>query len=150
MSLKECLVLEGERGLAQGERFYLEHGEKKTIGRSRICDICLPRLKKYKTLPKSEEKSPEVLGISRKHLQITFYNSQCVELKDMSTNGTYMDGKKIRKEIIADIKKQAHQVRLAKRETFKLYWGSRDLSADSKDKEPKKPLDQSSGKNVTS
>lgn len=141
MGIRECLVLEGEKGLAQGERFYLNHGEKITIGRSRICDVCLVKLKRYKALPKQKEKSLEVLSISRKHLQITFYNAQCVELKDMSTNGTYMDGKKIKKEIIADIKKQSYQVRLAKWETFKLYWGSRDLSTGSKDKNPKKPPD---------
>ena len=149
MSPAECLVLEGKKGVTEGERFCIDYGQTTTVGRSRVCGICLARLKKYKALSQEKKKNPEILSISRKHLQLSFFNAQCIELKDMSSNGTFLNGKRIKKEIISDIKKRPYDVRLGKRETLTLYWGLASPTAASQEKavnKPAGPVSQSESK----
>lgn len=144
MATVECLVLEGKKGIAEGERFYLNYGQTMTIGRSRACEFCLAKLEKYKTLSAEEEKGIDILSISRKHLQITLYHAQSIELKDLSTNGTFINGKRIdKKYIIPDIKKKSYEIKLGKRETFNLRWGTRDSSGSNQTISSNQPPSQS-------
>lgn len=138
----EQLTLKGIKGIAEGEIFQINYGQLATIGRSRLADISLRRCPKYKTLKPEDLKSEAILSISRKHLRIGFYNWQTVELKDLSTNGTYVkpvqaeggkleikddakppDGgekkfERINRKAIADIKQQPYEIRLGTTETF--------------------------------
>lgn len=141
----EQLIFKGIKGIAEGETFYINYGQLVTIGRSRLADVSLRRCPKYQELKSEDLKSEAILSISRKHLRIGFYNWQTVELKDLSTNGTYItslpadtaekgkleikDGAKpsdggekkyerVTRKVITDIKQQPYEIRLGTNETF--------------------------------
>jgi pSer/pThr/pTyr-binding forkhead associated (FHA) protein len=117
----ERLILKGTKGLAEGETFYINYGEAITIGRAHDCDISYHKFKKYPTEVKPSEKG--TLAVSRKHLRISFYNTHSVELKDLSSNGTYLNGKPINKRIfiihVAD-SGTSYEIKLGPIETFML------------------------------
>ncbi len=125
METIECLTLKGIKGIADGEVFYVNYGQIVTVGRSRECDISFRRFKKFKDLPKEKEDNEGLVSVSRKHLRIAFYNSQCVELKDLSSNGSFLNNEQIKKKIIDDIKEKTYEIRLGSRETFQLTWGKK-------------------------
>ncbi|MCK4908372.1 MAG: FHA domain-containing protein [Planctomycetes bacterium] len=128
METIECLTLKGIKGIADGEVFYVNYGQIVTVGRSRECDISFRRFKKFKDLPKEKEDNEGLVSVSRKHLRIAFYNSQCVELKDLSSNGSFLNNEQIKKKIIDDIKEKTYEIRLGSRETFQLTWGKKDIT----------------------
>lgn len=116
----ERLSLKGLSGFALGELFYIEYGRTATIGRGRACSISYRNFKKY---PRKDEKNKGLLSISRKHLRITFYNAHSIELKDLSANGTYINGKPIIKRLfITDMptSKTPYVLKLGPNETFLL------------------------------
>ena len=120
MANPDQLILKGTKGSAEGETFYINYGQTVTIGRSRTADISFRHLPKYQNLTAEELKSDAILSISRKHLRIAFNNWHGVELKDLSTNGTFLVGKRINKKVIKDIKERSYEIRLGTTETFLL------------------------------
>jgi pSer/pThr/pTyr-binding forkhead associated (FHA) protein len=116
----ERLVLKGINGLALGETFYVDYGRVVTIGRGRACDISYRNFKKYQ---RNKDKDKDSLSVSRKHLRITFYNNHSVELRDLSSNGTYINGKPIMKKVfITDITTNStpYEIKLGPNEAFLL------------------------------
>ena len=116
----ERLVLKGIKGIALGEMFHINYGEMATLGRGQECTISYRKFKKY---PKNADKNKDLLSVSRKHLRITFYNSHSIELKDLSANGTYINGKPIIKRIFItdiDTSKTPYEIKLGPNETFLL------------------------------
>lgn len=124
----ERLVLKGTKGIAQGELHYINYGQIVTVGRSHTCDIAYTNFKNYQKYLSSppdgeagKKKKPDpAKNVSRRHLRIAFYNNHSVQLKDLSTNGTYLNGKLIRKVIIPDITEKSYEIRLGPTETFVL------------------------------
>jgi len=124
----ECLILRGVEGLVEGEVFPLSYGQTVIVGRSRNCDISLKKSRKYQTLTEDQKKNDtDFLSVSRRHTKISFYNSQSIEIEDMSANGTYVNGEKVSKKVIGDIKDKSYELRLGTREKFKLEWGQVEL-----------------------
>lgn len=124
----ECLILRGIEGLVEGEVFPLSYGQTVILGRSRNCDISLKKSRKYQTLTEDQKKNDtDFLSVSRRHTKIAFFNSQSIEIEDMSANGTYVNGEKVSKKVIGDIKDKAYEVRLGTREKFRLEWGQVEL-----------------------
>lgn len=119
----EGLVLVGVAGIAEGELFPLEYGKSVTIGRSRSCSISLRNCKRWDELEQAggipEETSKTV---SRKHLKITFHNAASIELEDLSSNGTYLDGARIDRIVVTDVKDTSHEVKLGGGDVFRLEW----------------------------
>jgi pSer/pThr/pTyr-binding forkhead associated (FHA) protein len=116
----ERLILKGIKGLALSETFYIDYGQMATIGRGRECSISYRTFKKY---PRNDENNKDLLSVSRKHLRITFYNSNSIELKDLSANGTCINGKPVIKRLfITDIAttKTPYEIKLGPNETFLL------------------------------
>ena len=116
----ERLILKGINGIALGEVFHINYGEMATLGRGQECTISYRKFKKY---PKNADKNKDLLSVSRKHLRITFYNSHSIELKDLSANGTYINGKPIIKRIFItdiDTTKTPYEIKLGPNETFLL------------------------------
>ncbi|MDI6733255.1 MAG: FHA domain-containing protein [Planctomycetota bacterium] len=116
----ERLILKGINGIALGETFYINYGEAITIGRGKECEISYRHFKKYPP-PPWRDKHKDLLAVSRKHLRISFYNSHSIELKDLSVNGTFINGKPIIKKLfITDIAetKTHYEIRLGPSETF--------------------------------
>ena len=117
------LYLTGVKGFTQGEEYPIEYGRTVTVGRSRDCDISLRNCKRWKELPKEERaKHREFLAISRTHCRIAYQDDKWIEIQDTSANGTFIDGKKIARLVISDIKQKSHDVRLGPVETMKLVW----------------------------
>lgn len=114
----ETLVLKGTNGIAEGEIFYIRYGEIVIIGRGHECDISYRKFDKY---PQRESENKGLLAVSRKHLRIAFYNTHSVELKDLSSNGTYLNGKQIKKRaFITHIatNETPYEIKLGHTETF--------------------------------
>ncbi|MDQ7779717.1 MAG: FHA domain-containing protein [Planctomycetota bacterium] len=126
----ETLILRGVNDLVEGEVFPLEYGQTVVVGRSSKADISLKKCKKYKDLSHEERKKNEsFLKVSRQHVKISFYNSQSVEVEDKSANGTFVDGQRIEKLVIADIKDRPRELRLGPDIKFKLEWGIAEIQA---------------------
>jgi pSer/pThr/pTyr-binding forkhead associated (FHA) protein len=117
------LVLVGLAGVVEGEMFPLEYGKSVVVGRSRHCDISLRNCRRWNELEKAG-KLPEETSktVSRKHIKISFYNTNSIELEDLSSNGTFVDGKRIDRLIISDIKDTPHEIQLGGGELFRLEW----------------------------
>lgn len=116
----ERLILKGINGIALGELFYINYGTMVSIGRGEGCTISYRKFKKY---PRNDDKNKDLLSVSRKHLRITFYNSHSIELKDLSANGTYINGKPIIKRIFItdiDTSQTPYEIKLGPNETFLL------------------------------
>ena len=119
----QCPVLIGVSGIVQGEMFPLEYGKSVVIGRSRSCDISLRNCKRWLEAEQAGELSEEsAKTVSRKHLKISFYNAQSIELEDLSSNGTFVDGKRIDRFVVTDVKETAHEIQLGAGEKFRLEW----------------------------
>lgn len=116
-------VLIGVAGLIEGEEYPLQYGQAVVIGRSRSCEISLRKCQKYKELDAEERQGEkEFKTVSRKHVRITFYNANSIEIEDLSSNGTFVDGQRVDRVLISDIKERDHEVQLGTQERFKLCW----------------------------
>ena len=116
-------VLVGTKGVAEGEVFPLEYGKSLVIGRSRSCDVSLRNCKRW--LDVEETGSPPEEGsktVSRRHLKVSFYDPNSIELEDLSSNGTFVDGKRIDRLVITDVKETPHEITLGGGEAFRLEW----------------------------
>lgn len=116
-------VLTGIAGVVEEEVFHLEYGKSVTIGRSRACDISLRNCKRWLELEETGEVPEEsAKTVSRKHLKITFHNADSIELEDLSSNGTYVDGIRIDRLVITDIREAPHEVQMGGGDKFRLEW----------------------------
>ncbi|MBI3269549.1 MAG: FHA domain-containing protein [Planctomycetes bacterium] len=129
--MEDLVLIRGVEGMVDGEVFPLRVGQSVSIGRSRGCEICLKRCKKYADMPEDvRRQDEEFLSVSRKHVRITFAATDNLEVEDLSTNGTYIDGERLTgKSLISDIRDKSHDLRLGMRERFKLEWGNREAIA---------------------
>ncbi|MHC4777500.1 MAG: FHA domain-containing protein [Planctomycetota bacterium] len=123
------VLLVGTEGLVEGEIFRINQGETIVVGRSRSCDISLRKCFKYLALdPEERKKDRHFQTVSRKHLRLIFKDKDQIELENMGANGTFIDGTKVDKVIITDVRFQTHEVLLGTREKFRLEWrGEEDL-----------------------
>jgi len=116
-------VLLGISGIVEGEQFPLEQGKSLVIGRSRSCDISLRNCPRW---VEAEEKgrTPEETAktVSRKHLKITYISPDNIELEDLSSNGTFVDERRIDRFVVSDTKATAHEIRLGGGEILRLEW----------------------------
>lgn len=118
-----ALVLVGSEGLVEGEVFQINPGESVVLGRSRSCDISLRKCFKYLALDPDDRKDDRHFQtVSRRHLRLTFKDADHVEVENMGANGTFIDGTKVDKVIITDIRHQKHELLLGTREKFRLEW----------------------------
>ena len=116
-------ILVGTKGVVEGETFELEYGCPIVIGRSRECDFSLWSCKRWAEM--EESKAPleeESKTVSRKHLKITFRDANNIEIEDLSSNGTFVDGERIDRLVITDVKKKSHEIMLGAGEAFRLEW----------------------------
>ena len=114
-------TLIGTSGHFIGEIFPLQYGKTITIGRSRTADFSLRRTTKYRSqTPIDRETDAMAKTVSAKHFQITMFNLRSIEIKNLSPNGTHLDGKLIDKAILNDAAVKTHEIRFGGEEAFKL------------------------------
>jgi len=116
------LVVRGTKGFLSGAVHVLEVGESMTIGRSRSADLSMRKAERHyerddwRILMNSEP----FLSVSRHHVRIHFLHRDLVEIKDMSSNGTMLDGRRVDCVAVTDLDEQPHDLRLGARESFRL------------------------------
>jgi len=91
------LEVRGHGGLLAGAEFSLEPGETLVIGRSRSCDLSLRKTSEFK---KREDAvtlldSHQFNRVSRIHCEIEYRTDGQVQIRDLSQNGTLVDGVRV-------------------------------------------------------
>ncbi len=91
------LEVTGHGGLLAGVTHRLAPGEALVIGRSRTCDLSLRKTTAFG----SREDTPSLLRsrqfnrVSRVHCEIAYKGRGEVEIRDLSRNGTLVDGMRV-------------------------------------------------------
>lgn len=113
---RRYLTLRGLGPLGEGETLKLSLGETIVCGRSRHCDWSLKRTPAF--LMADEEEREALRGslafrsVSRRHVRIAFLAADMLDIENLSTNGTFVDGHKVDRLILKDCITEAHEIRL--------------------------------------
>jgi hypothetical protein len=114
-------TLVGIAGHFAGEMLRLQYGQTLTVGRSRMSDFSLRRTKSYRAKSEKEQAQDEAAQtVSHKHFQITMYNLGSIEIKNLSLNGTLLDGNPIDTIVITDAATKNHELRFGVEEVLRL------------------------------
>ena len=116
------LVVRGLRGFLAGEEKRIAVGESLVLGRSRRAGLSTRRSKKLKARPDWEKVigTAAFLTVSRRHTRIDHVAPGVIEVTDLSSNGTYLDGKQIAKETVSDLAEKTHMLGIGAQERFEL------------------------------
>ncbi|MHC4577086.1 MAG: FHA domain-containing protein [Planctomycetota bacterium] len=116
------LIVRGTKGFLAGAVHVLQVGESMVIGRSRAADLSTRKAERlydrddWKVILHSEP----FLSVSRQHVRIHFLHPDLVEIKDMSSNGTLLDGHRIDCVALTDLDQRSHTIRVGAQEHFRL------------------------------
>lgn len=112
--MNPSLVVRGIKGFLRGEEVVMKVGDTLIVGRSRSADLSL---RKARRLLRRDDIS-EVMGteaflsVSRRHVRIHYMHPGLIEIKDLSRNGTFVDGRKVDCVALTDLKARQHIVAL--------------------------------------
>lgn len=128
------LVVRGLRGFLGGEEQRVKVGETLIIGRSRRAGLSTRRARKLKARPDWEKVigTAAFLTVSRRHACLEHVAPGVVEITDLSSNGTYLDGRPIAKETISDLAQKTHMLGVGSQERFELSLAKSDAVAEGK------------------
>lgn len=110
------LRLKGLGDLADGETLKLCLGESIVCGRSRHCGWSLKRAAGY--LKHDAEERKEIRktiawrSISRRHCRITYIAPDMVDVENLSSNGTLVDGHQVDRLVLTDCRDRVHEITL--------------------------------------
>jgi pSer/pThr/pTyr-binding forkhead associated (FHA) protein len=91
------VVVVGQGGVLDGERRALVPGATLVVGRSRSCHLSLRKCRRFL----ASDEQPELLAsegfrrVSRVHCEIAYLPDGRVEIRDLSRNGTLVDGRRL-------------------------------------------------------
>ena len=110
------LQLKGLGDLAEGELLKLCLGESVVCGRSRHCDWSLKRSPGYLKHEDGERKSIRQTlawrSTCRRHCRITYIAPDMVDVENLSSNGTLVDGHQVDRLVLTDCRDRAHEITL--------------------------------------
>jgi pSer/pThr/pTyr-binding forkhead associated (FHA) protein len=91
------LEVTGHGGLLAGAYHLLDAGETLVIGRSRSCDLSLRKTSAFGERPDAPEllRSHQFNRVSRIHCEIEYRGDGHVQIRDLSRNGTIVDGVRV-------------------------------------------------------
>ena len=119
--MRSVPTLVGVGGHVKGEKLALDYGKAVVVGRSRSADWSLRRMAAWRDFSEEERQNNQAfLTVSGKHFQITMYNTASIEIVNLSSNGTLVDGNPVEKIIIDDVTRNAHDIRIGADEVFRL------------------------------
>ncbi|MEZ6194420.1 MAG: FHA domain-containing protein [Planctomycetota bacterium] len=105
--------IEGTAGLFRGERTYCRLGQSVVVGRSRACDLSVARSDACLQLGREAlDQHPSYRKISRRHIRITLLDADHLEVEDLSTNGTAVDGYRVDKRVLSDFRSRREGLRI--------------------------------------
>jgi len=134
-------TLVGTAGHVAGEVLPLEYGKKVTVGRSRAADWSLVRMRSWTGKSPEEQADDDAFRtVSGKHFEITMYNLGSIELVNLSSNGTKLDGNPVDRATITDLATNAHEISFGVDEVLGLQM--RPPPAEGEKPEDEKPEDE--------
>lgn len=91
------LQIRGLGGILDGAAHVLDPGETLVIGRSRSCDLSLRKTKAFGRRPDGEAilGSRQFNRVSRIHCEIELRKDGQIQIRDLSRNGTLVDGVRV-------------------------------------------------------
>ena len=91
------LEVRGRGGLLEGVHRSIEPGGTLVVGRSRSCHLSLRRTRRFLASRDALERlqSDPFRRVSRVHCEIAYLADSRVEIRDLSQNGTLVDGRRI-------------------------------------------------------
>lgn len=112
---RHYLRLSGRDGLTQGESLKISLGEVVVVGRSRVCDLSLKKTPRY--LCDDDERariraSLPFRATSRRHVRLAYLSPDVVEVVNLSPNGTLVDGFRVDRVLLTDVRTATHELRL--------------------------------------
>lgn len=126
------IILRGKHGFLEGEVMVLGLGQSVIVGRSRSAELSLKRARRF--LARKDRmklaKTERFLSVSRKHVRIHFLHPDLVEVEDLSKNGTLVDGRRIDRIGLTDIRTNAHEIRLGSVEHLSVEWHNGQPESD--------------------
>ncbi len=112
------LLVKDVEGVAQGESVKVSLGETVLVGRSRTCHLSLKTAPKYLM---DEDGNREAIrrsvgfrSTSRRHCRITYLAPDVAEVENLSANGTLVDGHRVDRVLLRDVRRSAHTIRLGR------------------------------------
>jgi pSer/pThr/pTyr-binding forkhead associated (FHA) protein len=110
------LIVRARDAAVQGETLRLTLGERVTCGRSRRCHWSLKRTVPYLEDKDGARKRLEATlafrSVSRRHCRISFLTPDLVEIENLSSNGTLVDGRPIDRLMLTDCRTRPHVLQL--------------------------------------
>jgi pSer/pThr/pTyr-binding forkhead associated (FHA) protein len=99
------VLVEGRGGWFDGLRAVLEPGGVVVVGRSRSCHVSLRKSAAYREADDKAAlvRSKEFNRISRIHCELTLVAPGKVEVRDLSSNGTWVQGSRVKGSVVADL-----------------------------------------------
>jgi len=123
------LKVRGHGGLLDGEFVKVPLLATVTLGRSKRCGFSLKRSARY--LLASGAARAEIRAdlafrsVSRHHCSVTFLSPDLVEIENHSPNGTFVDGRRVSKLRLDDVRFARHELRLGSHgDLFEVEYGS--------------------------
>jgi len=116
------LIVRGAKGFLDGEERVLDVGEILIVGRSRGVDLSTRASNRLARRADRLDviRSDAFKSVSRKHAVIRFLHPGLVEVKDLSANGTFLDGRRIDCVAITDLDQRSHVLDLGSQERIVL------------------------------
>lgn len=104
------LLVKGVKGFLAGEEREVAVGEVLVVGRSRSADFSVRKARKLVERADAVEVmgTEAFLSVSRKHVRIHYMHPDLIEIQDLSSNGTYLDGRKVDCVAVTDLKQRSH------------------------------------------
>jgi hypothetical protein len=110
------VFVKGTGKLGDGQSLKLSVGESILCGRSRWCEWSLKKTPRYL---KDEEGAREAARqsvawrtTSRRHCRLAYLAPDMIEIRNLSTNGTFVDGHRVDRLVLTDCRFQPHRLRL--------------------------------------
>ena len=105
MTANGRVLVEGQGTWFDGLRAVLEPGKVVVVGRSRSCDVSVRKSQHFRHLPDKDEvlRSTEFNRISRIHCELSLVGPRRVEVRDLSSNGTWVDGARVKGAVVVDL-----------------------------------------------
>jgi pSer/pThr/pTyr-binding forkhead associated (FHA) protein len=110
------LLLRPRDAAVEGETLRITLGMTVSVGRSRSCEWSLKR-----TVPYLDDKdgsrtrireSLAFRSVSRRHCRISFLAPDLVEIENLATNGTLVDGRPVDRLMLLDARLRTHTLQL--------------------------------------
>lgn len=113
---RHYLRLIGVAGALAGESVKICLGETVVVGRSRTCELSLKKTPRYLRDADGERRrlasSVGFRATSRRHVRLTYLAPDVVEIENLSPNGTLVDGHRVHRLLLTDVRRTTHTIRL--------------------------------------